>query len=104
MATSKEYLLYIAEHLPDDAAYRAMMGEYVLYYRGRVVGGLYDDRFLVKPTESAKALMPDAPYELPYSGAKPMLLVEKTDDKEFIFKLLSAMYPELPEPKVKKPK
>ena len=72
------------------------MGEYILYYHGKIFGGIYDDRFLVKPVPSAKRLMPDAPLELPYEGAKEMLLVENTDDKAFLQKLLNAMDGELP--------
>ena len=106
MASSKEYLDYILEQLAglEDITYRAMMGEYILYYKGRIIGGIYDDRFLVKPVKSAKALMPEADYELPYEGAKEMLLVDNTDDREFLKALLEAMYPELPAPKPKKPK
>lgn len=78
-----------------------MMGEYVLYYRGRVFGGIYDDRFLVKPTKSAKAMMSDANLELPYDGAKEMLLVDNVDNKEFLRELVEAMYEELPAPKKK---
>ena len=98
MASSKEYLDFILEQLSelDDVSYRAMMGEYILYYRGKVVGGIYDDRFLVKPVKSALALMPLAERELPYDGAKEMLLVEDVDNREFLKKLLNAMYPELP--------
>ena len=103
MASSKEYLDFILEQLSelDDISYRAMMGEYIIYYRGRIVGGIYDDRFLVKPTRSAMAMMPNAETELPYDGAKGMLLVEDVDNKEFLRKLLDAMYPELPAPKKK---
>ena len=78
------------------------MGEYILYYRGKIVGGIYDDRFLVKPTKSAIAMMPDASMELPYEEAKEMLLVDDIDNREFLGKLLEAMYEELPEPKKKK--
>lgn len=78
------------------------MGEYIIYYRGRIVGGIYDDRLLVKPVKSAAALMPDAVYELPYEGAKEMLLVDNVDSKEFITELFNAMYDELPAPKKKK--
>ena len=101
MASSKDYLAYVLEQLPEDVSHRAMMGEYVLYYRGRIIGGIYDDRFLVKPTNAAKTLMPNAPQEIPYDGAKPMLLVERVDDRRFLEELLVAMYPELPEPKTK---
>ena len=98
MASSKEYLNFILEQLSelDDVSYRTMMGEYILYYRGKVVGGIYDDRFLVKPTKSAAAMMPDASRELPYEGAKEMLLVDKVENKAFLCELLEAMYDELP--------
>jgi len=104
MASSKEYLDFILEQLSelDDVTYRAMMGEYVIYYRGKIVGGIYDDRLLVKPTKSAVAMMPNADMELPYDGAKEMLLVDDVDNKEFLRKLLEAMYEELPAPKKKK--
>ena len=104
MASSKEYLECILEQLSDlnDISYRAMMGEYVIYYRGKVVGGIYDERFLVKPTQSAAAMMPDADKELPYEGAKEMLLVNNVENREFLRELLEAMYPELPVPKKKK--
>ena len=95
---------FILEQLSelDDVSYRAMMGEYILYYRGKIIGGIYDDRFLVKPTKSAVAMMPNAEMELPYGGAKEMLLVEDVDNKEFLRELLEAMYSELPAPKKKK--
>ena len=104
MASSKEYLDFILGQLSelDDISYRAMMGEYIIYYRGKVVGGIYDDRFLVKPTKSAVAMMPNAVMELPYEGAKEMLLVYDVDNKEFLRLLLEAMYEELPAPKKKK--
>lgn len=104
MASSKEYLDFILGQLSelDDISYRAMMGEYIIYYRGKVVGGIYDDRFLVKSTKSAVAMMPNAVMELPYEGAKEMLLVYDVDNKEFLRLLLEAMYEELPAPKKKK--
>ena len=104
MASSKEYLEYILEQLStlDDISYRAMMGEYIIYYRGKIVGGIYDDRFLVKPTKSAISMMSDADMELPYEGAKEMLLVDDVENREFLCELLEAMYPELPAPKKKK--
>ena len=104
MASSKEYLDFILEQLSelDDVSYRAMMGEYIIYYRGKVVGGIYDDRFLVKPTKSAVAMMPNAEMELPYEGAKEMLLVDDVDNKGFLRELLDAMYDELPAAKKKK--
>ena len=104
MASTKEYLDYILDQLSelDDISSRAMMGEYVLYYRGKVFGGIYDDRFLVKPTKSALALMPDADMELPYEGAKEMILVDDVDDRKFLYKLIDGMWKELPENKKKK--
>ena len=104
MASSKEYLYYILEQLSDadDISYRTMMGEYIIYYRGKVVGGIYDDRFLVKPTKSALEMMPDAEMDLPYEGAKEMLLVDDVENKAFLRELLEAMYQELPAPKKKK--
>ncbi len=104
MASSKEYLDFILEQLSElgDVTYRAMMGEYIIYYRGKIVGGIYDDRLLVKPTKSAVTMMPNAGMELPYDGAKEMLLVDDVDNKEFLRELLEAMYEELPAPKKKK--
>ena len=104
MASSKEYLDFIIDKLSglDDITYRKMMGEYIIYYRGKVVGGIYDDRFLVKPTKSAMIMMPDADLELPYEGAKEMLLVDNLENREFLRDLLDAMYDELPAPKKRK--
>ena len=103
MASSKDYLEYILEQLSDldEITYRAMMGEYIIYYRGKIVGGIYDDRFLVKPTKSALAMMPNADTEVPYEGAKEMLLVDDVEDREFLRDLLEAMYDELPAPKIR---
>lgn len=104
MASSKGNLEFILEQLSEleDISFRAMMGEYILYYRGKIVGGIYDDRLLVKPVKSAVSLMPKATYELPYEGAKEMLLVDNVDSKEFLTTLFNAMYDELPAPKKKK--
>lgn len=104
MASSKEYLQFILEQLSDleEISYRAMMGEYIIYYRGKIVGGIYDDRLLVKPVRFAISYMPTAAYELPYDGAKKMLLVEDVDSREFLTGLFNAMYDELPAPKPKK--
>ena len=101
MASDKEYLEYILEQfaMPEDVSYRAMMGEYILYYQGKVIGGIYDDRFLVKPVKSAAAMMPQAVTELPYEGAKAMLLVDNVENTEFLQALVKAMYDELPSPK-----
>ena len=106
MASSKEYLTFILEQLSDleGISYRAMMGEYIIYYREKIVGGIYDDRLLVKPVKSAVSLIPNAIYELPYEGAKEMLLVDEVDNKEFLTGLFYAMYDELPAPKPKKKK
>ena len=104
MASAKEYLDFILEQLSglENVSWRPMMGEFILYYRGKIVGGIYDDRFLVKPTKSALAMMPDADREIPYEGAKEMLLVDNVDNREFLAELLTAMYEELPPPKKKK--
>ena len=106
MASSKEYLHFILEQLStlDDVSYRPMMGEYILYYRGKIVGGIYDDRLLVKKTRSALECMPAAVCDFPYAGAKEMLLVEEVDNKEFLTKLFDAMYDELPLPKSRRRK
>ena len=101
MASSKEYIKFVLDQCNGLSA-RAMMGEYVLYYGGKVVGGVYDNRLLVKPTPSAKALMPNAEYQLPYEGAKEMLLVEDIENRVFLKELFEAMYTELPEPKKRK--
>ncbi|MBQ1552792.1 MAG: TfoX/Sxy family protein [Clostridia bacterium] len=103
MASSKEYLDHILEQLSGvgDISCRAMMGEYIIYYRGKIVGGIYDDRFLVKITKSARAMMPEAETQPPYDGAKEMLLVDDVDNSEFLGELLDAIYAELPAPKKK---
>ena len=104
MASSKEYLDFILEQLSelDDVTYRAMMGEFIIYYRGKIIGGIYDDRLLVKPTKSAVAMMPNAEMELLYEGAKEMLLVDDVDNREFLKELLESMSDELPTPKKRK--
>lgn len=104
MASSKPYLEYVLEQCPEGTDFRAMMGEFVLYYREKVFGGIYDNRVLVKPTPSALRLMPDSPRELPYEGAKEMLLLERIDDRRFLKELLEMMYEELPLPKKRQPK
>ena len=106
MASSKDYLEYVLEQLSEacDVTSRAMMSEYILYFRGKVIGGIYDNRFLVKPVQAARNMMPDAPEEMPYDSAKPMLMVENIEDREFLKELLEAMYDELPAPKPKKKK
>ena len=104
MASNKEYLDFILEQVSelDNVSYKAMMGEFIIYYNGKIIGGIYDDRFLVKPVKSAIALMPNAKYELPYDGAKEMLLVDDVDNKEFLIGLFDALYDDLPAPKPKK--
>lgn len=104
MASTKNYLDFILEQLSvlDEISYKSMMGEYIIYYRGKIIGGIYDDRFLVKPVKSAISLMPDAISETPYDGAKEMILVDNIDNKEFLTKLFNVMYDELPAPKKKK--
>ena len=104
MASSKEYLDFILEQVSElnNVSYKAMMGEFIIYYNGKIIGGIYDDRFLVKPVKSAISLMPNAKYELPYDGAKEMLLVDDVDNKEFLIGLFDALYDDLPAPKPKK--
>lgn len=104
MASSKEYLQFILEQLNklEEITYRPMMGEFIIYYRGKIVGGIYDDRLLVKPVKSAIDYMPSAVYELPYEGAKKMLLVDEVENKEYLQGLFRTMYEELPMPKPKK--
>lgn len=104
MATNKGYLEFILEQLSglDEITYRSMMGEYIIYYRGKIAAYICDDRLLVKPVKSAISLMPEASYETPYEGAKDMLLVNEVDNKEFLTELFIAMYDELPVPKKKK--
>ena len=106
MATTKEYLQFILDQLTglEDIAYRAMMGEYILYYRGRIAAYLCDDRLLVKPVAAAKKLLPEALMEPPYEGAKEMILVEDVDNADFLRELFRTIYDELPEPKKKRKK
>ena len=103
MASGNEYLAYVLEQLSglEDISYRSMMGEYILYYRGKMFGGIYDDRFLVKPVPSAARLLPDAIREKPYEGAKEMIMADRLDDREFLTELVRSMYEELPAPKKK---
>ena len=104
MASSRDYLEFVLEQLSglEGITYRQMMGEYIIYYRGKIVGGIYDDRFLVKQTKSASAMMPGAGKEIPYEGAKEMLLVDDIDDRDFLRELIEAMYDELPQPRKKR--
>ena len=104
MASSKEYLEFILGQLSEleEITYRTMMGEFIIYYHEKVVGGIYDDRLLVKPVKSAISFIPTASYELPYEGAKEMLLVDEVENKEILTGLFNAMYEELPAPKPKR--
>ena len=104
MPSSEQYLEYVLEQLSDldEISYRAMMGEYIIYYRAKIIGGIYDDRFLVKSVKSAMSMMPDARMELPYEGAKEMILVDDLENKAFLSELFEAMYDELPAPRKRK--
>ena len=104
MPSRKQYLDFVLDQLSglDGIAYKAMMGEYILYCEGKIIGGIYDDRLLVKPTASARRLMPDAPFEQPYEGAKDMLVVQNVDSRAFLKELFAAMAEELPAPKKKR--
>lgn len=104
MSSSREYLDFILEQLSglEDIRYKQMMGEYIIYYKDKIIGGIYDDRFLIKITETSQTLMPQAQRELPYQGAKEMLLADAVDDREFLVKLINEMYSELPKVKNKK--
>lgn len=104
MASDKDYLDFILDQLAgvDGISARSMMGEFVLYHHGKVFGGIYDNRFLVKPTPAARAMMPDAPLELPYEGGSKMLLVDNVDNRAFLADLIAAMAPELPASKTKR--
>lgn len=106
MATSKDFLNFVLEQLSelDEITYRQMMGEYIIYYRGKIAAELCDNRFLVKPVDAAVKYIPNAVYEPPYEGAKPMILVEDIDSREYLTGLFEAIYPELPAPKPKKKK
>lgn len=103
MASSKEFLDFVLEQLSDldGVTYRPMMGEYILYVDGKVVGGLYDDRLLVKPVKGAKALLPDAPLQLPYEGGSDMLFVDEVDDRLLLADLFRTLATEVPAKKKK---
>ena len=100
MASSEGYLDFILDQLSklDEITWRKMMGEYILYYQGKIVGGIYDDRFLVKPVKSAVAMMPNAVMEHPYEGAREMLLVDNVENRDFLKELLEVIFNELPTP------
>ncbi|MBO5556088.1 MAG: TfoX/Sxy family protein [Oscillospiraceae bacterium] len=106
MASTKEYLEFVREQLADldGIRFRPMMGEYVLYCQEKVVGGVYDDRLLLKPTPAALALLEEAGLEtqreLPYDGAREMLLAD-VDRRELLCRIVQAVADELPAPKKK---
>lgn len=106
MASGRDFLEFLLDQLSGlgEVTYKAMMGEFIIYYRGKIVGGIFDDSFLVKNIPAAAAMMPEAELTLPYEGGTPMLLVDDVDNRAFLAELLRAMYPELPEPKQKVPK
>ncbi len=106
MATSKDFLSYLSEQFANspDLTFKPMMGEYLMYYRGKLVGDVCDNRVLIKPVAAAKEMLPEAEMQPPYVGAKPMILLENLDDGGFMQTLFEAMLPELPEPKPRKKK
>lgn len=104
MASSREYLEFVLDRLSelDEISCRTMMGEFIIYFRGKIIGGVYDDRFLIKPTPAAKALLPEAEMVLPYQGAREMMLVEEGVGSQLLSELVEKMYEELPQPKRKR--
>ena len=104
MSSSQDYLCFVLEQLSDlqDINYREMMGEFVIYYHSKVIGGIYDNRLLIKPTKSALEIIPDAPMEIPYPGGKPMIMISDIENRELLKHLFDAVYPELPTIKKKK--
>lgn len=105
MASTKEYVTFILEQLSglEEVTSRPMMGEYLLYYRGKLIGDICDNRLFLKPVAAAVDLLPQAVYAPPYPGAKEMLLVEEADDRELLTRVVEAMYDQLPAPKKKRP-
>ena len=106
MATDKEFIDFVLEQLSalDDITCKSMMGEYIIYYRGRIAAYVCDNRLLIKPVEKAKELMPSAELQPPYEGAKPMLLADNVDDRDFLTNLFNEIFDQLPIPKPKKKK
>ncbi|KXT67246.1 TfoX/Sxy family protein [Streptococcus sp. DD04] len=105
MASSQEYLDFILKQLQglgQEISFRKMMGEYLLYYRGLLFGGIYDNRLMVKPVQPALDFFENPVYEPPYPGAKPMLHIEEVEDAAILCNLIEAAYPALPAPKKKK--
>lgn len=106
MSSSPQYLQFVLEQLSDlpSISCRPMMGEYILYYQDKIIGGIYDNRLLIKPVKSALSLLKAAVYETPYPGAKQMLLIQQLEDKDFLTSLIKTIYDDLPTPKPKKKK
>ena len=104
MSSDREYLDFILDQLSEceDISFRAMFGEYVIYYRSKVIGGIYDNRFLVKNTKSVRALMPEADLEIPYEGAKEMIMVDDPENRALMKELFNALYADLPPARKKK--
>ncbi len=104
MASSKAYLNYILDQLSnlEGISFRPMMGEYIIYYRDKIVGGIYDDRLLLKPTHNAISYMKNVIYEIPYKGAKEMILVDNVDSKDYLVGLFEIVYKDLLAAKNKK--
>ena len=98
MPSNKEFLDFILELLSQlsDIKYRKMMGGYIIYYRGKVVGGIYDNRFLIKLTKSVLEIIPDAVMEIPYPNAKPMVMIEDIENQKLLVQLFNQIYSELP--------
>ena len=90
MPSGSQSLEAVMAVLPD-ITHRKMMGEYLLYLDGVLFGGIYDDRLLLKPLPAFRAMLPDAPMETPYPGAKPMLLVEDVENGEKLREILAAI-------------
>lgn len=98
MASSAGYLDYVLDLLADvpEVSARKMMGEYLLYSSGKLFGGIYDDRLLVKDTPVSRAAL--TLTAIPYEGATEMMLVD-VEDRGIVADLVISMLPELPEPK-----
>lgn len=103
MASTQDYLEFVLDLLSEvpEVTYRKMMGEYILYSGGVIFGGIYDDRFLLKDVPATRRAF--VTEQIPYDGAKPMLLVD-SEDSARIAQAIEAMFPQLPKLKVKKPR
>ena len=95
MSTRKEYKDYILEQLSilNDITYKPMMGEYLLYYKGVLFGGIYDDRLLVKRVEGNKKY--NMEESIPYESAKPMYLVDDVDNEELLKEIIIDTYKDI---------